>query len=248
MNRSSHLLGYNNNVRHRGQIFHIQTEDSGVKTPRIHSHLFADGGRIVKSTRTDYSEQLQNPDLKLWVKAKMKEQHKNMFVALRSGELDEVIGFAVEINAPENQRAGASINSTQSQKLAHSTAAENNLVVSSGSATITGSPLVGLEEKESSQLAQEDPVIDRNTVAVSRGEGHREPQQLKVGSEGLLQQVSAQQQAAGASPAMSAKRPAPKFSGVSGNSRGIFGEKSRQEDTLDEAILSYLAEEPKSSK
>ena len=220
MNRSSHLLGYNNNVRHRGQIFHIQTEDSGVKTPRIHSHLFADGGRIVKSTRTDYSEQLQNPDLKLWVKAKMKEQHKNMFVALRSGELDEVIGFAVEINAPENQTAGASINSTQSQKLAHSTAAENNLVVSSGSATITGSPRVGLEE----------------------------PQQLKVGSEGLLQQVSAQQQAAGASPAMSAKRPAPKFSGVSGNSRGIFGEKSRQEDTLDEAILSYLAEEPKSSK
>jgi hypothetical protein len=27
----SPLLGYNNNVRHKGKVFHIQTEDSGVK-------------------------------------------------------------------------------------------------------------------------------------------------------------------------------------------------------------------------
>lgn len=90
------LLGYNNNVRHRGRIFHIQTEDSGVNSPRIMTHLFADGGRIVKSTRTDYSEHLEQEDMAVVVKNMMKEQHKAMFVALRSGELDELIGFDEE--------------------------------------------------------------------------------------------------------------------------------------------------------
>jgi hypothetical protein len=87
------LLGYNNNVRHRGRIFHIQTEDSGINSPRIMTHLFADGGRIVKSIRTDYSEHLELDDMAVVVKNMMKEQHKAMFVALRSGELDDLIGF-----------------------------------------------------------------------------------------------------------------------------------------------------------
>lgn len=85
------LLGFNNNVRHRGRIFHIQTEDSGVKFPRIVTHLFADGGRIVKTTRTDYSEYLAKSDMAAVVRGMMKEQHKGMFAALRAGELDALL-------------------------------------------------------------------------------------------------------------------------------------------------------------
>lgn len=92
------LLGYNNNVRHRGRIFHIQTEDSGVGHARIMTHLFADGGRIVKSTRTDYSEHLGRADLVETVRNLMKEQHKAMFIALRGGEFDALLGF--EDDAP----------------------------------------------------------------------------------------------------------------------------------------------------
>jgi hypothetical protein len=85
------LLGFNNNVRHRGRIFHIQTEDSGVKFPRIVTHLFADGGRIVKTTRTDYSEHLEKTDMATVVRGMMKEQHKAMFAALRTGDLDALL-------------------------------------------------------------------------------------------------------------------------------------------------------------
>lgn len=101
------LLGYNNNVRHRGRIFHIQTEDSGVNSPRIMTHLFADGGRIVKSTRTDYSEHLEQNDMAVVVKNMMKEQHKAMFVALRSGDLDDLIGFSSEsaVEPPSKEKA-----------------------------------------------------------------------------------------------------------------------------------------------
>ena len=85
------LLGFNNNVRHRGRIFHIQTEDSGVKSPRIVTHLFADGGRIVKTTRTDYAEHIGRKDMAPVVRKLMKEQHKGMFISLRAGELDQLL-------------------------------------------------------------------------------------------------------------------------------------------------------------
>lgn len=85
------LLGFNNNVRHKGRIFHIQTEDSGVKHPRIVTHLFADGGRIIKTTRTDYAEHLGREDMAEVVRAMMKEQHKAMFISLRAGELDALL-------------------------------------------------------------------------------------------------------------------------------------------------------------
>ncbi len=85
------LLGFNNNVRHQGRIFHIQTEDSGVKNPRLVTHLFADGGRILKTTRTDYTEHVGREDMAVVVRRLMKEQHKGMFIALRSGEYDVII-------------------------------------------------------------------------------------------------------------------------------------------------------------
>ncbi len=45
-------VGFNNNVKYKAQTFHIQTEDSGLGKPHIITHLFADGGRILKTTKT----------------------------------------------------------------------------------------------------------------------------------------------------------------------------------------------------
>ncbi|MBK7579099.1 MAG: hypothetical protein IPI67_02745 [Myxococcales bacterium] len=106
------MLGYNNNVRHHGRVFHIQTEDSGVKRPHIITHLFGDGGRILKSVRTDYSEHLGTADMAATLKRMMKDQHKAMFVALRAGELDAVIEAAfgppaVAVATPAAVPAGA---------------------------------------------------------------------------------------------------------------------------------------------
>jgi hypothetical protein len=95
----SPLVGFNNNVKHQGRIFHVQTEDSGVSRPHIVTHLFADGGRIIKSTRTDYSEHLGRSDMAAIVRRMMKEQHKAMFIALRDGQLDELVVPAAEAAA-----------------------------------------------------------------------------------------------------------------------------------------------------
>lgn len=90
----SPLLGYNTNIRHKGKVFHIQTEDSGIQKPHVMTHLFADGGRILKSQKTSYAHLLETEDLATQVKKLMQDQHKAMFLALREGQFDEVAGVA----------------------------------------------------------------------------------------------------------------------------------------------------------
>src|SRR5579859_5424384 len=90
----SPLLGYNNNVRHKGKVFHVQTEDSGVKYGHIITHLFMDGGRILKSVKTSYSEYVDNDRMGEVVREMMKQQHKAMFIALRDGKFDAMIDGA----------------------------------------------------------------------------------------------------------------------------------------------------------
>ncbi|MGO8995503.1 MAG: hypothetical protein ACLQVI_19505 [Polyangiaceae bacterium] len=87
----SPLLGYNNNVRHKNRVFHIQTEDSGVKHPHIITHLFMDGGRILKSIKRSYAEHVGADKMQDTVKQMMKEQHKAMFIALRDGQFDGML-------------------------------------------------------------------------------------------------------------------------------------------------------------
>lgn len=93
----SPLVGYNTNVRHKGKLYHIQTEDSGVKRPHVITQLFADGGRIVASEKTSYEEHLESGDLQAVVKQLMQDQHKRMFIALRDGMYDE----EAEVSADE---------------------------------------------------------------------------------------------------------------------------------------------------
>jgi len=85
----SPLVGYNTNVRHKGKLYHIQTEDSGVNHPHVITHLFADGGRIIASRKTGYAEHLGAKDLQGIVKKLMQDQHKAMFIELRDCVYDD---------------------------------------------------------------------------------------------------------------------------------------------------------------
>jgi hypothetical protein len=88
--KASPLLGYNNNVRHKGKVFHIQTEDSGVRYSHVITHLFMDGGRILKSVKTSYAEYAASERRAEIVREMMKQQHKAMFMALREGTFDAI--------------------------------------------------------------------------------------------------------------------------------------------------------------
>lgn len=84
-------VGFNNNVKYQGAVYHVQTEDSGIDRPHVITHLFADGGRIIKSHRRTYEDDVEREDVALYVRQLMKAQHMEMCIMLREGKFDEVI-------------------------------------------------------------------------------------------------------------------------------------------------------------
>lgn len=94
MNRPSFVraqLGFNNNVKYKERTFHIQTEDSGLDKPHVITHLFADGGRVVKSHKRSYAEHVRRDDVAQHVRQLMKAQQFEMALALREGRFDAII-------------------------------------------------------------------------------------------------------------------------------------------------------------
>jgi hypothetical protein len=79
------LIGYNTNVPYKGAIYHVQTEDSGLKSPVIITLLYLKG-TILASKKTSYSHLVSSPGYKEKVRELMKEQHKAMLKELIAGK------------------------------------------------------------------------------------------------------------------------------------------------------------------
>jgi hypothetical protein len=84
--KRSPILGYNHNVRYRGLVFHVQTEDSGVLSPHLFTHLFHGG--VIVSTRKLVYDSGSAEDA---IKALMQAQHKAVLKDLKKGAFDDKI-------------------------------------------------------------------------------------------------------------------------------------------------------------
>ena len=84
------ITGANTNARHRGVVYHVQTEDSGRANPRIISHLYR-GGTILASEKTDYGDKVDQEDLESVVRGLIEAQHQQMLDRLKKGDFDAAI-------------------------------------------------------------------------------------------------------------------------------------------------------------
>ncbi|MDA3863953.1 MAG: hypothetical protein PF689_08835 [Deltaproteobacteria bacterium] len=95
MSFRSPLLGYNHNLKYKGRIFHIQTEDSGENNPHIFTHLFHNG-IIISTKMKKYDALLSKNNVKeenvdTYVRKLMQLQHKDMMKNLIKGTFDNKI-------------------------------------------------------------------------------------------------------------------------------------------------------------
>jgi len=81
------VTGFNHNIKHKGKVYHVQTEDSGVNNPHIITHLFV-GGNILASKKTSYADIVTAENLPEVVRELMEEQHKEMLRNLINGVYD----------------------------------------------------------------------------------------------------------------------------------------------------------------
>lgn len=83
------VTGFNHNVKHKGKVYHVQTEDSGVSNPHLITHLFV-GGNILASKKTSYADLVKAENLAELVREMMEEQHKEMLRNLINGVYDKI--------------------------------------------------------------------------------------------------------------------------------------------------------------
>ena len=86
--------GFNHNIRYQGELFHVQTEDSGEPSSAVKTHLFI-GGTIIATRKTSYAEAAGTPDLPGRVRTLMEEQHKQMLRDLLAGRFDANLGNVI---------------------------------------------------------------------------------------------------------------------------------------------------------
>lgn len=108
-------LGYNHNIPHRGRLYHVQTEDSGVDKAHIFTHVFYDG-TIISSRKTLYKDKLQEKDLDPVIISLMQESHKAMIKALRHGDFDAKIVSLIGEHPVEDNRPTADLPKETSQR------------------------------------------------------------------------------------------------------------------------------------
>ncbi|MGW8311876.1 MAG: hypothetical protein ACWGOL_01445 [Desulfuromonadales bacterium] len=84
------VVGFNHNFRYKGEVYHIQTEDSGIRSPNIVTLLYQ-GGTILASKKTSYADITRVDNLERVVEELMKEQHKEMLRGLKAGKFDAAI-------------------------------------------------------------------------------------------------------------------------------------------------------------
>jgi len=81
------ITGFNTDVKYKGTVFHVQTEDKGVANPIIESLIYK-GGEILGSRRHRYTDIVEKGyDEKTVVKL-MEDQHQTMIEEVRQGRFD----------------------------------------------------------------------------------------------------------------------------------------------------------------
>lgn len=81
------ITGFNTDIKHRGQVFHIQTEDKGLANPVIESLVYK-GGEILATRRRSYKELVDDGCSEADLTKLMEEQHKKVILEIQSGRMD----------------------------------------------------------------------------------------------------------------------------------------------------------------
>ncbi len=81
------FAGFNNNIDYKNDVYHVQTENGGVKNPFITTLIYRKGG-IIASKKMSYADILSEKNFEKTVRQLMENQHKNMIKALLEGRFN----------------------------------------------------------------------------------------------------------------------------------------------------------------
>ena len=80
------ITGFNTDVKYKGVVDHVQTEDKGTANPLIETLIYK-GGEILGSRRLPYADLVTRGDEAAITKL-MEDQHKGMIMEVKRGRFD----------------------------------------------------------------------------------------------------------------------------------------------------------------
>ena len=83
------ITGFNTDVEHDGVIYHVQTEDKGLKSPLILSLVYV-GGTILASKRTPYDDLIAAGFDENKLAERLQRQHKLICAAIHAGRIEDL--------------------------------------------------------------------------------------------------------------------------------------------------------------
>lgn len=83
------ITGFNTDVEHNGVVYHVQTEDKGLKSPLILSLVYV-GGTILASKRTPYDDLIANGFDEDKLAERLQRQHKLICAAIHTGRIEDL--------------------------------------------------------------------------------------------------------------------------------------------------------------
>ncbi|HXF40259.1 MAG TPA: hypothetical protein VN687_11150 [Blastocatellia bacterium] len=97
------ITGFNTDVRHQGQLYHVQTEDRGKQNPILESLVYI-GGTIIAKKLTSYSDQLDEGAGEDAINALLKRQHQVVIAAIKAGRIEDLISHTRKQQGTEISR------------------------------------------------------------------------------------------------------------------------------------------------
>lgn len=97
------LTGYNTDVSYDGEIFHVQTEDKGIKTPIILSLVYR-AGTILAAKRTSYENHIHDGVIdEAAVTQLLNKQHNILVAAVKSGKSEKLAAMSRQQNETKTE-------------------------------------------------------------------------------------------------------------------------------------------------
>ena len=223
------IPGFNHNVRYRGRIFHCQTEDSGIQNPHIITHLYV-GGNILATKKTSYADIVKADHLEEVVTELMKEQHKEVIKRLVSGVFDTSIAQrgvgAASLNGPAPLNVEEGGQNRASFGMSSGMGTRPKPAAPAADPSVASTKVATLADAKKAAMAP----VSAAPVSAARGPRPSSPVVPPTSME-APEVVEARELL------KAPLKPPPPATGT------IFGEDLISEKSLDEVILSYLADE-----
>ena len=81
------ITGFNTDVKYRGTVYHVQTEDKGTSNPMIETLIYK-GGEILGSRRLPYANLISGREDEKAITKLMEDQHKAVMLDVKRGKFD----------------------------------------------------------------------------------------------------------------------------------------------------------------